>query len=69
MAYPEDDSCPRCGESNGSGLPCTICPVRCNECGHSYIQDEDVECPLCRALEIEILLTKQQAECLKDLLK
>lgn len=49
MSYPDDDSCPRCGQNNGSGHPCSVCPWHCPEC--DYLGDHTDGCKMCKVLE------------------
>ena len=48
---PQDDSCPNCGEANGTGMPCNPCFVYCFEHpDHSHHPDKG--CDLCEAEDL-----------------
>lgn len=52
MAYPDDDSCPLCGEISPDGRAHYRCPDVCIDCGCVANFDEARGCPDCKVNEM-----------------
>ena len=51
MPYPDDDSCPNCGEVSGDGGAHVACPVTCGDCDYSGVFGVN-GCPSCYAYNV-----------------
>jgi len=48
--YPDDDSCPDCGQANNTGRSCSPCDVMCIY--HDIAHSPDEECKHCELWDI-----------------
>lgn len=67
MPHPHDDSCPKCGEANGTGYACSPCYVLCSE--HDEYHHPDEECQLCQVDEALEEMNEGQLDYIRDQLR
>lgn len=60
--YPDDDSCPDCGEENRTGRSCSPCDVTCTY--HDIRHAPDEECKHCEIWDFIEELEKEALEFL-----
>jgi len=67
MPYPDDDSCPKCGEVSGDGHAHVECPTTCDVCDYHGVFGVN-GCPCCYAFEVYDALDSEECIQLAELL-